>query len=148
VRDDLLVALTPEQAVVDLAYSPDGHETALVAEARRVGSRVIVDGLEALVRQGASSFERWTGVPAPIEVMRAAVRIWAESGLSSPQRAHPMARLSPLGRSCNARACGNRPCAGRVADRSLPDRPADGGRGADDGERDRHRRIRKACVGL
>jgi shikimate dehydrogenase len=35
---------------------------------------VIVDGYEALVRQGAASFERWTGVPAPVDVMRAAVR--------------------------------------------------------------------------
>jgi shikimate dehydrogenase len=33
-----------------------------------------VDGLEVLVRQGAASFERWTGVPAPVEVMRAALR--------------------------------------------------------------------------
>ena len=31
-------------------------------------------GLDALVRQGAASFERWTGVSAPVEVMRAAVR--------------------------------------------------------------------------
>ena len=74
VRDELLVELVPEQAVVDLAYRPDGADTALVAEARRVGCRVVVGGLEALVRQGAASFERWTGIPAPIEIMRAAIR--------------------------------------------------------------------------
>jgi shikimate dehydrogenase len=34
----------------------------------------VVDGLEVLVRQGALSFERWTGVPAPLEAMRAAAR--------------------------------------------------------------------------
>ena len=73
VRDELLVEPTAEQTVVDLAYYPDGRETALVAAARAAGCDV-VDGLEALVRQGAASFELWTGVPAPIEVMRAAVR--------------------------------------------------------------------------
>jgi energy-coupling factor transporter ATP-binding protein EcfA2 len=40
----------------------------------RFEGRVVVDGLEVLVRQGAASFERWTGVPAPLDVMRAAVR--------------------------------------------------------------------------
>ncbi len=74
VRDELLVELTPGHAVVDLAYRADGTDTALVAEARRIGCRIVVDGLEALVRQGAASFERWTGVPAPLDVMRSAVR--------------------------------------------------------------------------
>ena len=32
-----------------------------------------VDGLEVLVRQGAASFERWTGARAPVDVMRAAL---------------------------------------------------------------------------
>jgi shikimate dehydrogenase len=73
VRDEVLVELRPEQTVVDLAYYADGRETALVAAARAVGCDV-VDGLEALVRQGAASFELWTGEPAPVEVMRAAVR--------------------------------------------------------------------------
>ena len=61
------------QTVVDLAYRPDGEPTALVAAARERGCRV-VDGLDILVAQGAASFERWTGVPAPTDVMRAAVR--------------------------------------------------------------------------
>ena len=74
VKEELLVELVPEHAVVDLAYRPDGSDTALVAEARRVGCRAVVDGLEALVRQGAASFEHWTGVPAPLDVMRSAVR--------------------------------------------------------------------------
>ena len=74
VRDELLVQPRAEQAVVDLAYNADGTETALVAAARAAGCETVVDGLEALVRQGAASFERWTGVPAPIDVMRAAVR--------------------------------------------------------------------------
>jgi shikimate dehydrogenase len=74
VRDELLVAPGRGQAVVDLAYSADGAETALIAAARAAKSEPVIDGLDALVRQGAASFERWTGVPAPIEVMRSAVR--------------------------------------------------------------------------
>ena len=73
VRDDLLVEPRPEQAVVDLAYHPDGRPTALVAAAREAGCRLVVDGLEALVRQGAASFRLWTGVDAPVEAMRAAL---------------------------------------------------------------------------
>ena len=34
----------------------------------------VLDGLDVLVAQGAASFELWTGLPAPVEVMRAAVR--------------------------------------------------------------------------
>jgi shikimate dehydrogenase len=74
VRDELLVQPVPEQAVVDLAYTANGSETALVAAARAAGCEIVIDGYEALVRQGAASFERWTGVPAPVDVMRAAVR--------------------------------------------------------------------------
>jgi shikimate dehydrogenase len=73
VRDEPLVEPRPDQAVVDLAYRADGEPTALVAAARAAGCRVVVDGLEALVRQGAASFERWTGVPAPVDVMRASL---------------------------------------------------------------------------
>ena len=73
VRDELLVEPRAGQIVVDLAYSADGAETALVAAARAAGCEVI-DGLEALVRQGARSFELWTGVAAPVDTMRSAVR--------------------------------------------------------------------------
>ena len=73
VVDDALVVPRAGQVVVDLAYRPDGRPTALVEAARAAGCEV-VDGLEALVRQGAASFERWTDVPAPVEVMRRAVR--------------------------------------------------------------------------
>ena len=74
VRDDPLVGLRAEQQVVDLAYRPEGSATALVEAARAVGCGTVVDGLEVLVRQGAASFERWTGIPAPLDVMRAAAR--------------------------------------------------------------------------
>jgi shikimate dehydrogenase len=67
--------ITPEllkraELVVDLAYGD--HETALVRAARALGTPT-VDGAEILVRQGARSFERWTGREAPLDVMRDAV---------------------------------------------------------------------------
>ena len=73
VRDELLFEPRPGQTVVDLAYRPHGGQTAHAAAGHAAGSEV-VDGLDVLVAQGAASFERWTGVPAPVEVMRAAVR--------------------------------------------------------------------------
>jgi shikimate dehydrogenase len=73
VRDQVLVELDATQTVVDLAYGREGAETALVAAARAAGCDV-VDGLDALVRQGAKSFELWTGIAAPIEAMSAAIR--------------------------------------------------------------------------
>ena len=73
VRDDVVVSPHARQAVVDLAYIGDCSPTALVEAAREAGCATVVDGLEVLVRQGAASFERWTGIPAPVEVMRAAL---------------------------------------------------------------------------
>jgi len=72
VRDELLVEPRAGQTVVELAYHADGRPTALAEAARAAGCDVI-DGLEALVRQGAASFELWTGVEPPVEVMRAAL---------------------------------------------------------------------------
>jgi shikimate dehydrogenase len=57
--------------VVDLVYR--ASETALV-QAARARRLEVVDGLELLVRQGALSFERFTGHSAPIGAMREAVR--------------------------------------------------------------------------
>jgi shikimate dehydrogenase len=56
---------------VELVYGD--HETPFSAWALSVGAE-LVDGLEVLVRQGALSFERWTGREAPLEVMRRAAR--------------------------------------------------------------------------
>jgi shikimate dehydrogenase len=72
-RDEVPVALDGAPAVVDLAYRADSEPTALVVAAQAAGCRV-VDGLEVLVRQGAASFERWTGIEAPVDVMRNALR--------------------------------------------------------------------------
>ena len=54
----------------DLVYNP--METALLRAARRRGLRVI-PGWQMLVEQGAAQFEIWTGLRAPLEVMRRAV---------------------------------------------------------------------------
>jgi shikimate dehydrogenase len=61
--------------VVDMVYR--AGETRFLEAARTRGARV-VDGLEILVRQGAASFERWTGLEAPREAMRAAATTIAE----------------------------------------------------------------------
>jgi shikimate dehydrogenase len=74
VRDEVLVELGETQQVVDLAYNADGSPTALVEAAREAGCERVVDGVDVLLAQGGASFERWTDVPAPFEVMRAAVR--------------------------------------------------------------------------
>lgn len=68
VRDEVLVPIRAGQTLVDLPY-PD---SATAAAARQAGARVL-DGLDVLVAQGAASFELWTGVAAPVDVMRAAV---------------------------------------------------------------------------
>ena len=68
-RNDVLVELRQGQTLVDLPYPA----TATARAAEAMGARV-VDGLEVLVAQGAAAFELWTGMPAPVDVMRAAVR--------------------------------------------------------------------------
>ncbi|MGH3117053.1 MAG: shikimate dehydrogenase [Gaiellales bacterium] len=72
IRDQVIVQPGSEQQVVDLAYNADGRPTAFVAAAREQGCPT-VDGLDVLVGQGAASFELWTGIPAPVDVMRAAL---------------------------------------------------------------------------
>jgi shikimate 5-dehydrogenase len=57
--------------LIDLAYGAD--ETPTVAGAR-VAGLPWMDGIEFLVLQAAASFEWWTGVPAPVEVMVRAAR--------------------------------------------------------------------------
>ena len=71
-RDEALVDLTEGQTLIDLPYP----ETATGRAAREAGATVI-DGREVLVAQGAAAFELWTGMPAPVEVMRAAVGLTA-----------------------------------------------------------------------
>ena len=67
-RHEVVVRVGAGQTLIDLPYP----ETATAEAARRAGASVIT-GLDVLVAQGAASFELWTGVPAPIDAMRAAV---------------------------------------------------------------------------
>ena len=63
------VPLAPDQMVYDLVYNPP--HTRFMAQAAAAGARA-VGGLGMLIRQGALSFERWTGLHAPLDAMRAA----------------------------------------------------------------------------
>jgi shikimate dehydrogenase len=56
--------------VFDIIYNP--LPTRLLREAAAAGAKTI-DGLEMLVRQGAASFEIWTKIKPPVDVMRQAV---------------------------------------------------------------------------
>jgi len=55
--------------VYDLVYNPG--RTRLVMEAEKRGARA-VSGLKMLIYQGALSFEMWTGMEAPVDVMEEA----------------------------------------------------------------------------
>ena len=56
---------------MDLVYGR--KPTPFVRAAEAVGIRA-TDGAEMLVQQAAASFERWWNKPAPVEVMRAAMK--------------------------------------------------------------------------
>jgi len=58
------------QVVFDIVYTP--LETKLLAEARSRGLKVIY-GVEMFINQAVLQFERFTGVDAPVEVMRRVV---------------------------------------------------------------------------
>jgi len=54
-------------AVFDIVYNP--IETRLLREAKAAGARTI-GGVDMLAWQGALAFEKWTGQPAPLDLMR------------------------------------------------------------------------------
>jgi len=60
----------PGQVVFDIVYTP--LETKLLADARSRGLKTI-PGVEMFVHQAALQFERFTGVDAPVGVMRRVV---------------------------------------------------------------------------
>jgi shikimate dehydrogenase len=64
----VLFELGPGQTLIDLPYP----RTTTAEAAAAAGARVL-DGLEVLVAQGASSFQLWTGVEAPLDAMRRAL---------------------------------------------------------------------------
>lgn len=61
--------LRPDHVVFDMVYRP--ARTRLLEDAAAAGC-TIIPGIEMLLYQAALQFERWTGRPAPIEVMRRA----------------------------------------------------------------------------
>jgi shikimate dehydrogenase len=64
-------ALRPELTVMDIVYKP--LETELLAAAARAGARTI-DGGRMLLYQACRQFELYTGCPAPVEAMDAALQ--------------------------------------------------------------------------
>ncbi|MFC1907938.1 shikimate dehydrogenase [Chloroflexota bacterium] len=62
--------LKPGLVVFDIVYNP--IKTRLQKEAEMAGAKT-VSGLDMLVWQGALTFEKWTGVKAPVELMKAEV---------------------------------------------------------------------------
>ncbi|HOK89747.1 MAG TPA: shikimate dehydrogenase [Candidatus Hydrogenedentes bacterium] len=60
--------LQPGQVVLDMVYRP--RWTRLLRDALALEC-VVIPGLEMLLYQAALQFETWTGIPAPIDVMRA-----------------------------------------------------------------------------
>ena len=69
--EDPLEGLALPPIVVDIV--PTTEVTPLVRRAREAQHVVVVDGLTMLLHQAARSFELWTGVPAPVAAMRAAL---------------------------------------------------------------------------
>lgn len=63
-------ALRPSMVVCDLIYNPP--ETPLLRIAKNIGIRYM-NGLGMLIHQGALSFEIWTGLPAPVDIMKEAL---------------------------------------------------------------------------
>jgi len=59
--------LRPSLVVFDIVYNP--LKTRLLKEAEASGARTIA-GLDMLIWQGASAFEKWTGRKAPIDLMK------------------------------------------------------------------------------
>ncbi|MFW6056108.1 MAG: shikimate dehydrogenase [Chloroflexota bacterium] len=62
--------LRGDLAVCDIVYNP--MHTRLMRDAEAAGA-VTISGVEMLVGQGARAFELWTGLSAPVDVMRRAV---------------------------------------------------------------------------
>ncbi len=77
--DETLVTsnlLQSSLVVFDVVYNP--IKTRLLREAEQIGATTI-SGLDMLVWQGALAFEKWTGVKAPVELMRKeAIRVLEE----------------------------------------------------------------------
>lgn len=63
--------VTAGQVVFDAVYASAPTDFLVAAQAR---GATVIDGLTMLLGQAAEAFSLWTGVPAPLEVMRDAVQ--------------------------------------------------------------------------
>lgn len=72
--------LPPDLLVLDLIYA----RTRLLADAASAGCTV-ADGETMLLHQGAAAFTLWTGQPAPLDVMQAALEDARSRGLRSAE---------------------------------------------------------------
>ncbi|MFO7779422.1 MAG: shikimate dehydrogenase [Nitriliruptoraceae bacterium] len=79
---EALMALEPGQVAYDLVYDPAPTPFLIAAQQRGAASH---HGLGMLIGQAAVSYERWTGGPAPRQVMTAAAR-HALAARQAPQR--------------------------------------------------------------
>ena len=79
VDENPLVGFSPPASglVFDLVANP--LRTRLMQESSAAGARTL-GGLPMLVYQGAESFERWTGLPAPVDVMMRAAEAHMRHG--------------------------------------------------------------------
>ncbi len=72
--------LTPDLLVLDLIYS----QTRLLRDAQKAGCTT-ADGGQMLLHQGAAAFSLWTGQPAPLEDMQAALEDARAHGVRSAE---------------------------------------------------------------
>jgi shikimate dehydrogenase len=63
--------ITPGAIVYDLIYTPSPTQLLQAAQAQ---GAIAIDGLEMLVQQGAAALELWLQQPAPVDVMRQALK--------------------------------------------------------------------------
>lgn len=69
--------LKPEMVVFDVVYNPE--KTRLIQDAEQAGAKA-VGGLDMLTWQGALAFQLWTGIEAPLAVMKnTAIKLLKES---------------------------------------------------------------------
>jgi shikimate dehydrogenase len=72
--------LMPDLLVLDLIYS----QTRLLRDAQKAGCTT-ADGGQMLLHQGAAAFSLWTGQPAPLEEMQAALEAARADGVRSAE---------------------------------------------------------------
>ena len=78
---DRFLSLGPGQVALDLVYGR--QDTPFLAAARAAGAQPL-DGRGMLVAQAAASFQRWTGAPAPRDVMATAAEAALHAALPPP----------------------------------------------------------------